>query len=84
MKTHAQFEQYLNELSEMELIAGELYTFYCKEAGGKDFNGDPFPLAGELLTDPSKKKHADAWRAVAKRAVMMGFEMTTLAMAKRK
>ena len=30
-------------MPDMERIAGNLYEEYCKEVGGKAFNGDPLP-----------------------------------------
>lgn len=49
-----------------EEIARDLYTTYTKAVGGIAFNGDPLPGASEFFGDPTKKKQADAWRAVAK------------------
>ena len=50
--------------------AGELYDLYCKEVGGVAFNGDPLPKWSKFGSDETKKKQADAWRAVARRAML--------------
>jgi hypothetical protein len=52
-----------------EQIAGEFYDTYCAAVGGKAFNGDPLPKSEEFLADPTKAKQADAWRAVARKAL---------------
>lgn len=38
---------------------------YCKEVGGKAFNGDALPDWKTFRADPEKKKQSDAWVAVA-------------------
>lgn len=52
-----------------EQNAKALYECYCKEVGGKAFNGDPLPSWEEFGKDPTKQKQANAWREVAKLAV---------------
>mgnify|MGYP001570328487 FL=1 len=54
-----------------EYIADELYSEYCKEVGGKAFNGDALPSWEEFKADPSKEKQFEAWIAVANRAIEM-------------
>ena len=55
-------------MPDMEKIAGILYEEYCKEVGGKAFNGDPLPSWKTFRADPEKKKQSEAWVAVASRA----------------
>ena len=77
--TPDEFEQFLRTMgAEMEMITADLYSIYCEKVGGKAFNGDALPLASEFLTDPSKKKQADAWRAVAKHAITMFLTMLVM------
>lgn len=52
-----------------ETLAAELYTKYCEAVGGKNFQGDPLPSAEEFFADETKKKQADAWIEIAKRAM---------------
>ena len=52
----------------MEKLAHELYDEYCTQVGGKAFNGDALPKGNEFFNDETKKKQADAWRAVAQLA----------------
>lgn len=51
-----------------EDIAELLYDTYCENVGGVAFNGDKLPTWDEFAADDSKKKQANAWRAVAKAA----------------
>ena len=37
--------------------------------GGKAYDGRPLPCGTEFMSDPTKQKQADAWRAVAVHAV---------------
>ena len=52
-----------------EILAGQLYTVYCLEVGGKAFNGDPLPNWPEFRDDPTKQLQANAWIGVAKTAI---------------
>lgn len=52
-------------MTDIELIAGVLYTEYCAKVGGLAFNGDKLPTWEEFRADPAKKKQSDAWVAVA-------------------
>lgn len=47
-------------------LAHRMYDLYCKEVGGKAFNGDPLPSAKEFFADETKTKQSSAWLAVAK------------------
>ncbi len=47
----------------------ELYDVYTAAVGGKAWDGRPLPSGAEFMSDPSKQKQADAWRAVAVHAV---------------
>lgn len=51
-------------------LAGRLYEKYCESVGGKAFNGEPLPSWNEFISDPSKKKQADAWIDVAAEAIL--------------
>lgn len=51
-----------------EKTAGELYTEYCEQVGGKAFNGDQLPGWIEFRADPAKGMQSDAWVAVAELA----------------
>lgn len=42
------------------------YETYCKEVGGKAFNGDPLPSWKEFASDPNKTKQSNAWRSAIK------------------
>ena len=50
-------------------LAGELYTTYCHEVGGKAFNGDPLPSWDEFSKDPKKQKQVEGWGGVASKAL---------------
>lgn len=50
-------------------LAGDLYARYCERVGGKAFNGDPLPTWDEFRNDPNKRVQANAWVAVAARAI---------------
>jgi len=52
-------------MPDIEKTAGSLYEEYCKEVGGKAFNGDPLPNWATFRADQSKQKQSDAWVAVA-------------------
>lgn len=54
-----------------EYIAGELYTVYCREVGGKAFTGDPLPDWKTFRADPAKTKQSDAWVVAARRAMQL-------------
>lgn len=54
---------YANELAE------HIYTVYCREVGGKAFNGDPLPDWKTFASDPTKKKQSEAWLAAASAAI---------------
>ena len=56
-------------VDESETLAGHLYETYCKEVGGKAFNGDPLPKWPEFRADANKKKQSDAWVATARAAI---------------
>ncbi len=53
----------------IEELAGELYNNYCKDVGGKAFNGDPLPDWKEFSVDPNKTKQSNAWRGAAIKAM---------------
>ena len=53
----------------IEEVAEDLYTLYCQKVGGKNFQGDPLPGWQEFGSDPKKTLQANAWRAVAARAI---------------
>lgn len=55
-------------MPDMERIAGILYEEYCKQVGGKAFNGDPLPDWATFRGDSNKRKQSDAWVAVAEKA----------------
>ena len=55
--------------SELETIAGELYSAYCEAVGGVAFNGDPLPDWPEFAADPNKEKQSNAWVAAASKAI---------------
>lgn len=47
----------------------ELYDVYTAAVGGKAYDGRPLPSGAEFMSDPTKQKQADAWRAVAAHAM---------------
>ena len=49
--------------------AVELYDVYKAAVGGKAYDGRPLPSGAEFMSDPTKQKQADAWRAVAAHAM---------------
>lgn len=51
-----------------EETAAALYEEYCRQVGGKAFNGDPLPDWATFAADPAKQKQVGAWRAVAELA----------------
>ena len=54
---------------DIEQLAGQLYTAYCKAVGGVAFNGDPLPDWAEFRADAGKKKQSDAWIVTAETAL---------------
>jgi hypothetical protein len=52
-------------MPDLEKIAADLYTLYCRAVGGVAFNGDPLPSWAEFSVDPAKQTQAEAWRDVA-------------------
>lgn len=52
-----------------EQLANILYTHYCYRVGGKAWNGDPLPDWATFRADPYKERQADAWVAVATKAL---------------
>lgn len=48
----------------------QLYDTYTAAVGGKAWNGDPLPSGEEFFNDPARKLQADAWRAVARNAII--------------
>jgi hypothetical protein len=54
-----------------DTLAAELYRAYCTATGGVAFNGAPLPPWEEFAADESKRVQADAWRAVAQRAMAL-------------
>ncbi len=56
-------------MTTLETTAKLLYETYCREVGGKAFNGDPLPDWETFRSDPTKQKQSDAWMAVAKTAM---------------
>lgn len=52
-----------------ERLAGILYEHYCDAVGGKAFDGNPLPDWVTFRADPAKAKQANAWIAVAERAL---------------
>jgi len=49
----------------IEQLAKQIYTDYCVGVGGVAYNGDKLPDADTFFADETKKKQADAWKAVA-------------------
>jgi len=52
-----------------EDVAKVMYAAYCKEVGGKAFNGDDLPSWEEFRADESKSKQSDAWVVAAEAAI---------------
>ena len=50
-------------------LAIELYDVYTAAVGGKAWDGRPLPCGQEFMSDPTKQKQSDGWRAVAEHAV---------------
>lgn len=50
---------------DVNTIAELIYTEYCKEVGGKAFNGDLLPSWSDFIKDPSKEKQCLGWIAAA-------------------
>lgn len=63
-------------MNPIEKLAEELYENYCKEVGGKAFNGDPLPNWKDFSSDPNKQKQVNAWILVANQAVKHVYEAT--------
>lgn len=56
-------------MSVIDKLAEKLYENYCREVGGKAFNGDPLPNWKDFSSDPNKQKQSNAWVSVAVGAV---------------
>jgi chaperonin GroES len=54
----------------IEKLAANLYLAYCMAVGGKAFNGDPLPDWQTFHKDKTKTRQADAWRKVARAAIL--------------
>ncbi len=52
-------------MNKIDQKAIELYDIYTAAVGGKAWNGDPLPCGKDFMSDPTKQKQADGWRAVA-------------------
>lgn len=52
-------------MNKIDQKAIELYDIYTAAVGGKAWNGDPLPCGKHFMSDPTKQKQADGWRAVA-------------------
>lgn len=52
-----------------DALAGQLYTAYCQEVGGKAYDGKPLPTWVEFSKDPIKRQQVNGWRAVAVAAI---------------
>ena len=60
--------------NELNSMARELYTIYCRAVGGIAFNGEPLPAWDEFAADKTKAKQVNAWRAVAQHALDMNID----------
>ena len=56
---------------ELNSMARDLYTIYCKAVDGRALNGDPLPDWKEFSNDPAKTKQAHGWLKVAEHALAM-------------
>ena len=63
------FAERVRTEQQIDDLANELYTVYCKAVGGKAFNGDALPDWRTFRADPAKMKQSEAWMATARAAV---------------
>lgn len=47
----------------------EMYDAYCKQVGGKAYDGRPLPSAEEFFDDDTKRKQVRGWLAAASKAL---------------
>lgn len=52
-------------MNKIDQKAIELYDIYTAAVGGKAWDGKPLPCGKDFMSDPTKQKQADGWRAVA-------------------
>jgi hypothetical protein len=57
--------------NELNSMARDLYTIYCRAVGGVAWNGDPLPDWDAFAADKTKAKQVNGWRAVAQHALDM-------------
>lgn len=55
----------------VNMVAESLYNGYCRDVGGKAFNGDPLPDWEIFKADPTKTIQSTAWANLAYRAINM-------------
>ncbi len=65
------------KIDNIKRIAKAAYTSYCKNVGGKAFNGDPLPTWEEFEADASKEKQVTAWRCAALAACLENEDIQT-------
>lgn len=46
-----------------------MYDEYCREVGGKAYDGRPLPTSKEFFNDETKQKQAMGWFAAASKAI---------------
>jgi len=63
--------------TEIDKLAGRLYSRYCIAVGGVTFNGDLLPNWEELSVDLAKEKQVNAWKAVAEMMLKNSSETST-------
>jgi hypothetical protein len=65
----------MHDEQEINWLARDLYTIYCRAVDGHAWNGDPLPEWDTFANDPTKSMQAEkavnAWRAVAQHALDM-------------
>ena len=55
--------------STMKKVAMAMYDEYCREVGGKAYDGRPLPTSKEFFSDGSKLKQQRGWFAAASKAI---------------
>ena len=54
-----------------EELAKQLYESYCKDVGGKAYNGDDLPNWKDFSKHPDKQVQVNAWHKVADNAILL-------------
>lgn len=58
----------MSEATQIDHLAGQLYTVYCAAVGGVSFRGEPLPTWADFVLNPKTQTQSEAWRATAREA----------------